>query len=66
MASVGTAKRRLTTARALVEGIAQEMERDESVFVMGEDVGALGGVFSSTTGLLERFGADRVMDTPIG
>ena len=41
------------------------MERDESVFVMGEDVGALGGVFGSTTGLLEKFGPDRVMDTPI-
>ena len=57
--------RRLTTAKAMVEGIAQEMERDPSVFYLGEDVGAYGGIFSSTTGLLERFGPDRVMDTPI-
>lgn len=42
-----------------------EMERDENVFVMGEDVGAYGGIFSSTTGLLERFGPQRVVDTPI-
>ena len=48
--------RRLTTAKAMVEGIAQEMERDPSVFVLGEDVGAYGGIFCSTTGLLDRFG----------
>jgi acetoin:2,6-dichlorophenolindophenol oxidoreductase subunit beta len=60
-----TSGRRLTTAKAMVEGIAQEMERDPSVFYLGEDVGAYGGIFSSTTGLLERFGAERVMDTPI-
>jgi pyruvate dehydrogenase E1 component beta subunit len=59
------ATRRLTTAKAMVEGIAQEMERDESVFYLGEDVGAYGGIFSSTTGLLDRFGPDRVLDTPI-
>ncbi len=59
------ATRRLTTSKAMVEGIAQEMERDPSVFVLGEDVGAYGGIFSSTTGLLERFGPSRVMDTPI-
>lgn len=57
--------RRLNTAKAMVEAIAREMERDEDVFVMGEDVGAYGGIFSSTTGLLERFGPQRVMDTPI-
>ncbi|MDA8080395.1 MAG: alpha-ketoacid dehydrogenase subunit beta [Actinomycetota bacterium] len=62
-ASVST--RRLTTAKAMVEGISQEMERDPSVFVLGEDVGAYGGIFSSTTGLLEKFGPHRVMDTPI-
>ena len=48
---------RLTAAKAMVEGIAQEMERDPSVFYLGEDVGAYGGIFSSTTGLLEKFGA---------
>jgi pyruvate dehydrogenase E1 component beta subunit len=49
----------------MVEAIAQEMERDPSVIYLGEDVGAYGGIFSSTTGLLERFGPDRVLDTPI-
>lgn len=57
--------RRLNTAKATVEAIATEMDRDENVFVMGEDVGAYGGIFSSTTGLLERFGPERVIDTPI-
>lgn len=59
------ASRRLTTSKAMVEAIAQEMERDPSVFYMGEDVGAYGGIFSSTTGLLDRFGPQRVIDTPI-
>lgn len=57
--------RKLTMARAISEAIAQEMERDPSVFVMGEDVGVYGGIFSATTGLLEKFGPERVMDTPI-
>lgn len=65
MSSNAAPTRRLNTAKAMVEAIAGEMERDEDVFVMGEDVGAYGGIFSSTTGLLERFGAQRVMDTPI-
>ena len=59
------ADRILTMSRALVEGISQEMESDETVFYMGEDVGTYGGIFSSTTGLLEKFGPDRIMDTPI-
>ncbi|SNT63136.1 pyruvate dehydrogenase E1 component beta subunit [Asanoa hainanensis] len=58
-------RHRLTTAKAMVDGIAAEMERDESVIVLGEDVGAYGGIFSSSTGLLDRFGATRVIDTPI-
>ena len=44
---VSTASRKLTTSKAMVEGIAQEMERDPSVFVLGEDVGAYGGIFGS-------------------
>ncbi len=60
-----TTSRKLTVAKAIVEGIAQEMERDPSVIVLGEDVGVYGGIFSSTTGLLERFGSDRILDTPI-
>lgn len=62
--AVGT-KRLLTTAKAISEAIAQEMERDPSVFVMGEDIGVYGGIFGATEGLLARFGPDRVMDTPI-
>jgi len=58
-------ERRLTTAKAMVEAIEQEMERDPSVFYMGEDVGPYGGIFGSTTGLLERFGPERIIDTPI-
>lgn len=58
-------KRLLTTSKAISEGIAQEMERDPSVFVMGEDIATYGGIFGATEGLLARFGPDRVMDTPI-
>jgi pyruvate dehydrogenase E1 component beta subunit len=57
--------RRLTTSMAMVEAIAQEMERDPSVFYMGEDVGKYGGIFGSTTGLLDTFGPERIIDTPI-
>ena len=52
-------------AQAISEATAQEMARDARVFVMGEDVGKYGGIFSATTGLLEQFGPERVMDTPI-
>jgi len=45
--------------------IEEEMERDESVFIMGEDIGQFGGCFFVTEGLLEKFGAERVRDTPI-
>jgi pyruvate dehydrogenase E1 component beta subunit len=45
--------------------LAQEMERDPRVMVLGLDVGKLGGVFRTTEGLLERFGPDRVVDTPL-
>jgi pyruvate dehydrogenase E1 component beta subunit len=58
-------ERLLTTAKAISEAIAQEMERDPTVFVMGEDVGVYGGIFGATEGLLARFGPERVMDTPI-
>jgi len=55
----------LTMAQAISEGIAQEMTRDPNVFVMGEDIGAYGGIFGATGGLLDKFGPDRIMDTPI-
>ena len=50
---------------AIREGLVFEMERDDRVIVLGLDVGKLGGVFRATQGLLERFGADRVVDTPL-
>lgn len=55
----------MTYRAAVAAGIAQEMERDPSVVFIGEDVAAAGGVFKTTEGLLERFGPDRVRDTPI-
>ena len=58
-------ERKLTIARAMAEALAQEMRGDERVFVMGEDIGALGGVYGNTRGLLDEFGAERVRDTPI-
>jgi pyruvate/2-oxoglutarate/acetoin dehydrogenase E1 component len=58
-------QRLLTGNKAMAEAIAQEMERDPSVFVMGEDVGKYGGIFGATEGLFERFGPERVIDTPI-
>ena len=60
-----TTARKLTMAQAIAEGIAQEMERDPKVFVMGEDIGKYGGIFGATGGLLDKFGKDRIMDTPI-
>lgn len=52
-------------ARALNEALADALERDPTVVLLGEDVAAFGGVFRVTEGLVERFGADRVLDTPI-
>ncbi len=57
--------RELTFAQALNEAMAQEMARDQSVFLMGEDVADTGGIFQVSKGLLERFGRERVRDTPI-
>lgn len=56
---------RLTIVRAVRDTLAQEMELDPRVLVMGEDVGVNGGVFRATEGLLERFGPERVLDTPL-
>ncbi|MCU7725193.1 pyruvate dehydrogenase complex E1 component subunit beta [Actinoplanes sp. KI2] len=55
----------LTYRDAVARAIAQEMARDERVVFLGEDVGAPGGVFKATPGLLDRFGPERVRDTPI-
>ena len=54
-----------TYRQAVAMGIAQEMQRDETVVLVGEDVGAAGGVFKLTEGLFEKFGPERVVDTPI-
>ncbi len=54
-----------TYLEAIRQGIWEEMERDPSVFLIGEDIGALGGPFRVTEGMLARFGEDRVIDAPI-
>lgn len=58
-------ERKLTIAKAMAEAIAEEMRADEKVFVMGEDLGKMGGVYGNTRGLLEEFGEERIRDTPI-
>lgn len=55
----------LNLAQALNQGLAQALEMWDEVLVLGEDVGRTGGVFRVTDGLLERFGGDRVVDTPV-
>ena len=50
---------------AIAEALWEEMERDERVFLLGEDIGVYGGAFKVTEGFIERFGPERVMDTPI-
>jgi pyruvate dehydrogenase E1 component beta subunit len=54
-----------TLVEAVNDALHTEMERDESILVMGEDVGRAGGVFRATAGLLDRFGPDRCVDTPL-
>jgi len=55
----------ITYLDAIREALFEEMERDVNVFCLGEDIGAFGGAFKVTEGLLSRFGAQRVIDTPI-
>jgi len=57
--------RELTYLEAVREALWQEMERDERVFIIGEDVGVYGGAFGVTRGMIEAFGDERVIDTPI-
>ena len=54
-----------TYVEAIRQGIWEEMERDESVYILGEDVGIYGGAFKVTKGMLDHFGPNRVIDTPI-
>jgi acetoin:2,6-dichlorophenolindophenol oxidoreductase subunit beta len=57
--------RSITYAAAINEALAIELARDPSVFLIGEDIGVQGGMFTITSGLYDQFGADRVMDSPI-
>jgi 2-oxoisovalerate dehydrogenase E1 component beta subunit len=57
--------KKVTFIQAISEALAEEMERDERVFMIGQDIGVYGGVFKATKGMLDRFGADRVIDAPI-
>jgi len=61
----GVFMRKLSYLEAIREALVQEMIRDEKVFLIGEDVGKYGGAFGLTYGLLEQFGSDRIVDTPI-
>ena len=60
-----TAERELTFAQAIREALVEEMRRDPTVFIMGEDVAEAGTPFKVLSGLVEEFGKDRVLDTPI-
>jgi pyruvate dehydrogenase E1 component beta subunit len=59
------ATRVITYAEALREAMCEEMRRDDSVFLMGEDIGVYGGAFGVTSGMIDEFGAERVRETPI-
>lgn len=56
---------KITLVEAVNQALAYEMTKDDSIIVLGEDVGINGGVFRATVGLLEKFGAERVLDTPL-
>ena len=64
-AAMNAPVRELSFAQAIQDAVAVAMEADERVFLMGEDIGVYGGAFQVTGDLVERFGEDRVMDTPI-
>ncbi|MBS1271831.1 MAG: 2-oxoisovalerate dehydrogenase subunit beta [Candidatus Marinimicrobia bacterium] len=55
----------ITYIQAISEGLREEMQRDESVFLLGEDIGNYGGAFKVTKGFVEEFGEERVIDTPL-
>jgi len=57
--------RQISYAQAIAEALREEMERDERVFLMGEDIGVYGGAYGATRGLINLFGEERVRDTPI-
>src|SRR5690625_7388335 len=55
----------MTYIQAITSALQEEMQRDEKVFMLGQDVGKKGGVFRVTDGLFEEFGEDRVLDAPL-
>ena len=55
----------MTLIQAITDGLATMLEEDERILLLGEDIGKNGGVFRATEGLQERFGQERVMDTPL-
>src|ERR1700712_184123 len=55
----------MSMAKAINAGLRRSLDHDDRVMLMGEDIGALGGVYRVTDGLLAEFGADRVVDTPL-
>ena len=55
----------VTYLDAIRQAMIEEMDRDPAVLLMGEDVGVYGGAFKASAGMLERFGWERVIDTPI-
>jgi acetoin:2,6-dichlorophenolindophenol oxidoreductase subunit beta len=62
---MSSSEREITYLEAVREALEQEMRRDPCVFLMGEDIGVYGGAFGVTRGLIEEFGPERVLDTPI-
>src|SRR5438105_6203030 len=57
--------KKVTYLEAISQAIREEMQRDEAVFLLGEDVGTYGGAFKVSAGLMEEFGSERVIDTPM-
>ena len=57
--------KKITVSKAIREGLLEEMRRDDKMFIMGEDMAVMGNVFAITTGFLDEFGPNRVIDTPI-
>jgi pyruvate/2-oxoglutarate/acetoin dehydrogenase E1 component len=64
-AAAPTETKTITLIEAINQGLHEEMERDERIFLIGEDIAGYGGVFKATKGLYERFGPMRVIDSPI-
>jgi pyruvate dehydrogenase E1 component beta subunit len=65
MGETNSASKRITYREALKQALRQALQKDERVFLMGEDVGRYGGAFAVSKGLLEEFGPDRIMDVPL-